>query len=199
MLVEGGSSNIDDYIAVGVAFLTMYVIKNLYFESLAEEHEHALVEEGHPGYSLLPPISNIFPLLSSVIWVLCHMPLAASLLGAGIGYKLVFTSIHDDTTPQAYTLFLGVSLCIAILMMLLIRAAHDKFIFPVQSMCIRIPTALLIPLGTLYVDNALNYMYWCAGFVVLSWIFDLTIMEHLEVKKPHEDEAAHMVNMKNSS
>jgi len=176
-LQYGGSSNIDDYIAVGVAFLTMYVIKNLYFESLAEEHEHALVEEGHPG---------------SVIWVLCHMPLAASLLGAGIGYKLVFTSLHDDTTPHAYTLFLGVSLCIAILMMLLIRASHDKFIFPVQSMCIRIPTALLIPLGTLYVDNALNYMYWCAGFVVLSWIFDLTIMEHLEVKKPHEDEAAHM-------
>jgi len=176
-LQNGGSQNVDDYLAVGVAFLTMYVVKNIYFESVADEHEHALLEEGHPG---------------SVAWVLCHLPLAASLLGAGVGYKLLFTTIHDDTTPQAYSIFLGVSLCGAILCMLLIRAAHDKFIFPVQSMCIRIPTAILIPLGTLYIDNAMSYMYWCAGFVVLSWIYDLTIMEHIEIKKPHEDEAAHI-------
>jgi low temperature requirement protein LtrA len=75
-------SNFDDYLGVFVAFLTMYTIKNIYFGSDAKEEDHALEEEGHPG---------------SVLWVIMHFPLAFCLLGCGVAYKLLFTTIHESS------------------------------------------------------------------------------------------------------
>ena len=59
-------------------------MKNIYFGSEADYEEHALNERDVPG---------------SVIWVGMHFPLTFSLLGCGVGYKLVFTAIHDGEGP----------------------------------------------------------------------------------------------------
>lgn len=172
---QKAGSNFDDYLGVFVAFLTMYTIKNIYFGSDAKEEDHALEEEGHPG---------------SVLWVIMHFPLAFCLLGCGVAYKLLFTTIHESS-PEAYRLMLGLCLMGAILSMLVIRASHDKFVFPVASMAIRVPAAVALPLGVLLFDNTMDYMIWCLAFTILSWAFDLLIMESLELKKPPIEEEKH--------
>jgi len=160
--------NFREYIVVMFAFATMYIMKNIYFESEAEYEEHALLEEGHPG---------------SVIWVGTHFPLTFSLLGCGIGYRLLFNSIHDDESKLGYRLILGFCAFLAICSMLMIRSAHDKFIFPIQSLMIRLPTALMIPIGSFFIKPTVGYVLWVFGFVAISWVYDLTIMESLEIKK----------------
>ena len=90
-------------------------------------------------------------------------------------------------------MILGLCLCGSILSMLVIRASHDKFVFPVASMAIRIPAAVALPLGVLLFDNTMDYMIWCLAFTILSWSFDLVIMESLELKKPPEEEDKHHV------
>lgn len=44
----------------------------------------------------------------------------------------------------------------SIISMLIIRAAHDKFLFVFKSMIIRIPTALCIPIGCALIDNVIG-------------------------------------------
>eukprot|EP00494_Astrolonche_serrata_P023039 UN23296 len=87
---------------------------------------------------------------------------------------------------------LGLSLCGAIFCMLLVRAAHDKFIFPIPSLLIRLPTALAIPIGVLFFEKALYYEGWCLFFVCLSYMFDLVMMERFEIKEEMHGEHQHL-------
>ena len=81
---RGNDESIKEMICVIVAFATMYIFKNIYFDSSANYDYHAQNQQGTPG---------------SVVWVAMHVPLTFSLLGCGVGYKVMFASLHDDVSP----------------------------------------------------------------------------------------------------
>ena len=80
------SLEFEEYAAVIIAFLTMYVVKLIYFASHSEEPVcHALAEGNIPG---------------SVMWCFMHMPAAYFLTCCGLGYKMILPYVRDDTVEK---------------------------------------------------------------------------------------------------
>merc|ERR1719461_224799 len=107
----------------------MFYLKNLYCDSTCEVHEgHAMVEEGVPG---------------GVAWVICHGACAYCLLFCGVGFKLIFASMPGD--PKSY--YRGIFACSlagAVVLLLIIRTSHDKFIFHPLSALRIFPVAAIV-------------------------------------------------------
>jgi len=168
-----GSNELQDYAGVLMAFTTMYIVKNIYFDAHVEGDNHALANKGSPG---------------SVAWVFAHFPLAYFLLGCGCGFRLLFTTIRKEEAPETYRLILGISLCATMFCMFFMRACHKGFSTSWVGILFRIPVALLIPVGSEIFSNSLEFMGWCLGIVFINWMFDLTIMPMLE---QDDDEYGH--------
>merc|ERR1719326_2648721 len=156
------------YLVVHLAFVTMFYMAKLYFASNTELHEgHALVEDGVPG---------------GVCWVICHGILAFALLFCGVGFKLLFYSMPDQPDPYFKTI-LCLSLALATMCIIMIRTAHDKFIFtPVMWLrVIPIGAIILACVLTDFLVKAYVLVFWCMCWVIALYIVDVFFLEKYEV------------------
>jgi len=181
----------EDYCLVFLSFSIMYVVKDIYFQSTAEEEDHALMEDSMPG---------------SCSWVFLHFPLTYFLLTAGVGFKLMFTQLGEDDLEKKYAGILGFSLSLVILTMLVIRTAHKKFIFQSWvSYATRLPTVCMIPIGIWVCNDPNGYTGWCLFFIAASYAWDLIILEKFEIDmdvkkrmKKEEEEKEHALRAKHN-
>lgn len=179
-LIVGGSGvfqqQYDYYLLVQLAFVTMFYMAKLYFASNTELHEgHALVEDGVPG---------------GVTWVICHGVLAYALLFCGVGFKLLFASMPDyDVAPKYYRGILCFSLAIAICCIIMIRVAHDKFIYH-HVMLLRLPSIALIIAGAFMTDAlkaSWELVLWCMCWVIVLYVVDELCLEQYEVARKYTE------------
>jgi len=158
------------YLLVYLAFTTMFYIKEVYFASNCElENGHALEEEGTPG---------------AVVWVACHGILAYCLLGCGVGFKLFFATMPGD--PYEHFRYL-LATCVAgsLACMLMIRLAHDKFVFHPYGL-IRIPVIGGVVYGAAFLEDANALSAWNAVGIFLIYAIDHFVLDRYETKKEEE-------------
>jgi len=176
-LIVGGSDLFQQewryYMLVQVAFITMFYMKNLYFASNCEMHEgHALVEHDIPG---------------GCVWVVCHGVLAYFLLSCGVGFKLIFASMPGVAYPW-YRDILAISMAGAVIMLLLIRTAHDKYIFSIVS-CLRIPPTVLMAISGRYIEDSVALVVWCCVMVFCLYLIDELLLDKYEVKEVYKNQS----------
>jgi len=175
-LIVGASEDFEQsyhyYLVVHLAFVTMFYMAKLYFASNTELHEgHALVEDGMPG---------------GVCWVVCHGVLAYALLFCGVGFKLLFYGMPNPPHDY-YRGILCLSLALASMCIIMIRTAHDKFIFT-PVMWLRVIPITAIILGcvlTDFLEDAYVLVFWCMCWVICLYILDVLFLEKYEVARKY--------------
>jgi len=144
----------------------------LYFASNTELHEgHALVEDGVPG---------------GVCWVICHGILAYALLFCGVGYKLLFYAM-PYTAANYYRGILCFSMALAICSIIMIRTAHDKFIYHHVMLLRILPIAMIIS-GTFMTDaleESWLLVFWNMCWVIVLYVIDELCLEKYEVARKY--------------
>jgi len=164
------------YAMVMVAFVTMYVFKEIYFDSHSETPQmHALAEGAIPG---------------AVLWAFLHMPAAFFLLGCGVGYKMLFPYAGESYVEPINRYTLGISIMGSLVSVYLIRAGHTKFTLPPETMFVRFAFATLAPIGALFIESPLSYVSWCCGVVILAFCCDLVLI-HSTDYEIHRDYKNH--------
>jgi len=176
-LIVGASATFeqqyDFYLIVQLAFVTMFYMAKLYFASHTELHEgHALVEDGVPG---------------GVCWVLCHGILAYALLFCGVGFKLLFYVMGKDYDDEYYRQILCYSLALAVVCIIMIRTAHDKFIYHHVMLLRLIPISLIIAGAymTETLEQSYGLVFWCMLMIITLYVMDEIFLEKFEVARKY--------------
>lgn len=158
------------YAVMLIAFTTMYFIQQMYVESDCDNpKDHALSEGKIPG---------------SITWVLMHGVCAYFLLCMGVGYKMILPHADEHHIGELERFTLCYSLFGVLGSLLVIRAAHEKFVLPTSTMITRFCVMLLLLACAHMIEDPMTTVGVCLAVTVISRVFDYVFMEFfkLEIK-----------------
>jgi len=155
-----------DFMCVAAAFMLLYLLKDVYFNSNCGEEGHALTEDKSPG---------------SVAWVFAHFPLSMFVFFLGCALKYMLHESMEDVT-LSFRILIIVSVWGTLLTGIFMRTAHRLFTFTMASLIIRGPYLLILPCGVLITDN-FTLLAWCSGAIILSTLADKLLIHnwHAEI------------------